>query len=97
MAPSAGVARSGELQGGRWVNQQVVPARWIRMSTMLGGAPDSLYGDHWWIRPRGYSAQGFGGQYIYILPAERLLVVVRADPNAGLHLHFTPVERSPSG
>lgn len=81
------------LDRGVWEGRQVVPSRWIETSTRAhvrwrGGA----YGYLWWVRPEGYAAQGWGGQYVYVLPGPRLVVVLTADPNVDRHLHFEPVE-----
>jgi hypothetical protein len=49
------------------------------------------------VRPDGYAAQGFGGQYIYVVPGRRLVIVLTADPNAGHHIGFEPMERLITG
>jgi CubicO group peptidase (beta-lactamase class C family) len=90
------MAKLGELclRDGGWGGRQLVPATWIRASTRprvalaVGG-----YGYGWWIRPHGYAAQGWGGQYVYVLPGEDAVVVMTADPNRGVHLDFPVVER----
>lgn len=81
------------LDRGAWEGRQVVPSRWIETSTRehvrwTGGA----YGYFWWVRPQGYTAQGWGGQYIYVLPSARVVVVMTADPNEDRHLPISPVE-----
>lgn len=93
---SRDMAKLGQLtlQNGAWKGRQLVPAEWIAASTR----PHSVsahgpYGYHWWVRPDGYAAQGFGGQYIYVIPAHRLVIVLTADPNAGHHIDFEPMER----
>ena len=61
------LARFGQLylESGRWRDQQVVPAAWVRESLEKhtdnpGGAS---YGYLWWIMPDGsYLATGTGGQ-----------------------------------
>ena len=93
---SRDMAKIGQLclQRGTLVNQQVVPEWWITASTKPDSkAADGFYGYNWWVRPGGYAAQGFGGQYIYVLPAEQLVVVLTADPSTGRHLDFPHVER----
>ena len=68
-------ARFGQmiLQGGQWNGKQVVPADWIRASTVPSAptAPGELnYGYQWWMaedyRPGEYFGRGIYGQYIYI-------------------------------
>jgi CubicO group peptidase (beta-lactamase class C family) len=90
------MARIGQLclQNGRWGDRQLVPADWIRISTAPHAQGlDGPYGYHWWVRPQGYTAQGFGGQYVYVFPAEQIVAVLTADPEAGQHIHFGPAEK----
>ncbi len=75
------------LNRGRWNGRQLLPWRWIDESTRPGlvgplgrGRIYGGYGYLWWLRgPRergAYTASGYGGQYIYVAPAEDLVVVV---------------------
>lgn len=75
------------LNRGRWNGKQLLPWRWIDESTRPGlvgprgrGRIYGGYGYLWWLRgsrERGaYIASGYGGQYIYVAPAEDLVVVV---------------------
>jgi CubicO group peptidase (beta-lactamase class C family) len=93
---SRDMAKIGQLclQNGVWEGRQIVPAEWIATSTR--GHSISAYGPygyHWWVRARGYTAQGFGGQYVYVIPGRQLVIVMTADPNVGHHIDFGPVER----
>ena len=76
------------LKGGAWQGRQIVPADWVAASTKLqkSAKPKSPndYGYLWWIRkattPLGtavdyYEAEGDGGQYIVVLPAQDMVVV----------------------
>jgi len=94
------------LQNGNWNGQQIIPARWVRDSTMASAPPDTEatgvdYGYQWWVpksSPNGilggaqddYFAVGIYGQYIYIDPATRTVIVKNSA-----HREFT--EPSPSG
>jgi CubicO group peptidase (beta-lactamase class C family) len=70
------------LNGGRWAGKQVVPAAWIdsslvpRTTSRWNG---NGYGYGWWTRrPHGldvHYAWGYGGQFIFIVPALELVVV----------------------
>ena len=80
------------LDGGQWHGQQVVPADWVAESTSAQVTPPDAvqpasthfdYGYYWWIIPdRGvYSADGHGGQYIYVVPGKDLGIVFTAEPD----------------
>ncbi len=67
-------ARFGQMvmQDGEWQGQQVVPAQWLRDSTVPSAKtePDAQqYGYQWWMAPDAPSgeffARGIYGQYIY--------------------------------
>ncbi len=69
------------LHDGRLGTRQLVPAPWIALSTAVHseGWPDryGAYGYLWWVRPNGaFMAVGYGGQYLYVAPAEHVVVVV---------------------
>ncbi len=78
------------LNGGTWNGRRIVSADWIAASTQESVAlPAAMrapyhatgYGYQWWIESyRGgtldaYSARGFGGQYIVVIPSAKLVVV----------------------
>lgn len=80
------LARLGQLylQEGRWNGRQVVPADWVRRSTRrrAEGWPEryGAYGWFWWL-PRedpwdSFAAIGYGGQFLYVVPELRMLVVM---------------------
>ena len=74
------------LDGGKWQGAQVVPADWVAASTEISApgpaAPDGFdYGFQWWV-PHGsedngedYLARGIYGQYIYVNPGTRTVIV----------------------
>ena len=84
-------ARFGQmyLDGGKWQGNQVVPAKWVAASTIASAplpvtANGFAYGYQWWI-PDGsdenggdYSARGIYGQFIYINPETRTVIVRNA-------------------
>lgn len=81
-------ARFGQmmLDDGKWRGAQVVPADWVAAST-VASAPASTtrdrfaYGFQWWIphasadNGRDYLARGIYGQYIYVNPRTRTVIV----------------------
>ena len=72
------------LDRGLWGDEQIIPWEWVDRSTRpdpeLVPSDWGGYGYLWWLRSdreRGaYNASGFGGQYIYVAPADDLVVVV---------------------
>lgn len=86
--PARDLARFGYLylNGGRWDDEQVVPAEYVRASTTASvGTVDRSadYGWHWWVaREEGgaFFARGYGGQLVYVDPRRDLVVVVTSDP-----------------
>jgi CubicO group peptidase (beta-lactamase class C family) len=85
------------LRNGRWGDQQVVPADWVRKSTASHSTigPQSGYGYMWWTGegtggfpnvdegPGSYYASGAYGQNVIVMPARNLIVVHRVDSDAG--------------
>ena len=77
------------LREGRAGDVQVLPAQWIRDSwvprgrSMRGDRDDRQYGYGWWMRTlagqRTYYAWGFGGQFIFVVPALDLVVVTTSS------------------
>ena len=76
------------LNNGRWKDSQILPASWIEETTKIhtnyGGAG---YGYQLWSysskdtkgrKFEFFSAQGYGGQFIFVLPAQNMVVVSTA-------------------
>jgi len=66
------------LRGGEWNGVQVVPADWVKRSTAAQIAARTLaesYGYQWWVDDDMFMMQGYGGQFVYVLPAADLVVV----------------------
>ncbi|MBN1889733.1 MAG: serine hydrolase [Thermoflexales bacterium] len=69
------------LNGGRWEDAQIVSSRWVEAST----SPHTPgYGYQWWLRDvhgvRVYAAVGRGGQHIFCLPDQDVVVVIASRP-----------------
>jgi CubicO group peptidase (beta-lactamase class C family) len=89
--PTRDLAKLGYLylNEGRWDDEQVVPADYVRASTSPGvsrprGPVD--YGWHWWVTrdddERSFFARGYGGQLVHVNPALDLVTVVTSDTEA---------------
>ncbi len=89
MTPQA-MVRFGELyrNGGRHEGRQVVPEAWVRASlqprTRSPWSGDA-YGYGWWLSTAGghpmFYAWGYGGQFIFVVPELRLVVVTTSEPD----------------
>ena len=81
------------LRKGRWRNQQIISAQWVRESTTSHSrtGPESGYGYMWWtgikgglfpnvrIKDHSFYASGFRGHRIIVLPYRNLVIVHRVD------------------
>jgi len=74
------------LDGGQWSGVQLLPEGWTQKVTgskvddsVTGSKP---YGYYWWTDPerKGVYVSGRGGQFLYILPSQNLVVVHTAAP-----------------
>jgi CubicO group peptidase (beta-lactamase class C family) len=90
--PARDLAKLGYLylNGGRWDGNQVIPADYVTAATTLSGpsaGQPTGYGLHWWVAEEGghhtFRAEGFGGQFIYVVPDLDLVVVMTNDPDKG--------------
>jgi CubicO group peptidase (beta-lactamase class C family) len=89
------LARFGLLfaRGGRWENEQVIPASWVVESTTSysDAGLDGGYGYMWWVAANGrhllnvnvpdgsFSAHGFRGHFLLVVPQWDLVIVHRFD------------------
>ena len=73
------------LQSGKWQGDQLLPAEYVSASTTMqvsGSYPEFVrYGYYWWASTdsagrSAFFASGAGGQYIYVMPARDLVVVI---------------------
>ena len=85
------------LRNGRWGEQQVIPADWVRESTTSHSdiGPHSGYGYLWWTGdgvgllpnvdegPGAFAAYGASGHKLIVMPSRNLVVVHRSNTEAG--------------
>lgn len=81
------------LNDGVWNGERILPEGWVKyMTTPSGPQPESGpgYGATMWLfgpkqgLPEGsYAAQGNRGQYIMVIPSERLVIVRRGEDPVG--------------
>lgn len=79
------MARIGQLmlQRGLWNGRRIISEEWVAQSTAIHADQDEgPYGYYWWIKPEygAYTAAGHGGNYIYVLPARNMVIVLTAMP-----------------
>lgn len=77
------------LNEGEFNGKRIVPAEWVRASTRIQISTNNVmpytsgYGYLWWVGRTGqydyFFANGYGGQFIVVFPALRLIVVTRSD------------------
>ena len=79
-------ARIGKLMlnGGRWNGKQLIAEAYIRESLtpaplLDGDKPNTEYGYQWWIHEQEgtkvYYARGILGQYIFVIPSAKIIIV----------------------
>lgn len=78
------------LDHGQWQGRQVVDSSWVAASTQRQVETDHktephvyYYGYYWWILPRwnAFIAWGHGGNFIFILPEEQMVIVMTSLPD----------------
>jgi CubicO group peptidase (beta-lactamase class C family) len=79
------------LKGGKWQEKQVVPEEWVKESTSVQADPGDgrKYGYLWWLQTirdkvhhkefSMFSAIGYGGQYITVIPELDLVAVITCN------------------
>ena len=86
------------LKNGMWEGEQLIPADWVEVSQEKHMPrkyiPDNFYGYHWWVSNEGYySAVGYGGQWIMVVPEQNLVVVFTNHFKEGDQLQWSTPER----
>ena len=72
------------LNNGNWNGQQILDKNWIDYTVQPVEGSNGLYGAHFWLNAGGeypdvprdlFSANGFQGQHVFIIPSKDLVVV----------------------
>ena len=72
------------LNKGNWNGDQLFRPEWIDYISKPTVGSNGVYGAHWWLNAEGkypdvpkdlYSANGFQGQYVFVIPSKDLVVV----------------------
>lgn len=67
------------LNNGNWNGKQIVSERWVKESTKIDTTDGSskYYQYQWWLPSKSgdFMAQGILGQYIYVNPSKKLIIV----------------------
>ena len=67
------------LNDGQWNGQQIVSTEWVEAATS-----GNDYGYLWWLKSSGlYYATGVGGQEIWVLPEQDMVVVMTGSSGGG--------------
>ncbi len=74
------------LKQGYWKNKRIVSEKWVTSATKgrLNATLYDRYGYQWWVDNQGwYSAVGYGGQRIFVVPQHDLVVVFTSNKGSG--------------
>ena len=72
------------LHRGNWNGEQILEESWVDYTTQPTKGSEGQYGAHFWLNAGGkfpavprdmYSANGFQGQYVFVIPSKDLVVV----------------------
>jgi len=72
------------LHGGDWKGTRIFDPAWIEYISRPTGHSDGQYGAHFWLNAGGkypdvprdlFSANGYQGQYVFVIPSRELVVV----------------------
>ncbi|EPJ52169.1 MAG: hypothetical protein OFPI_15130 [Osedax symbiont Rs2] len=81
------MAKIGQLflTKGHWQGKQIIARSWVEQSTKekislpWQGMVAEHYAYQWYVQPFGFNSLGYKGQYIFVLPALNIVVVVTAN------------------
>ena len=78
------------LNVGKWEGEQILSQNWVEkaISGHIPASPKFQYGYQWWVAEDFYFALGYEGQFIFVVPQTKMVVVFSSS--LGRHLLFTP-------
>ncbi len=91
------------LNKGHWNSEQLFDPEWIDYITKPTAQSDGTYGAHWWLNAKGkypdvprdlYSANGYQGQYVFVIPSKDLVIVrtgLAEDPEFDINKFLSEV------
>ncbi|MHA1979091.1 MAG: serine hydrolase domain-containing protein [Candidatus Hodarchaeales archaeon] len=84
------------LNNGSWDGEQIISEEWIVNSTRSASSLNTAtsYGYQWWIEPsrNSFSARGYGGQFIVVIPDSNMVVVFTANSNILHNTYWTLID-----
>ena len=81
------------LHEGNWNGEQILDSSFVKYAASPTNSSEGRYGAQFWLNAGGhhpdapldmYSCNGFKGQYVFIIPSKRLVIVrtgLKGDPN----------------
>ncbi len=65
------------LSNGMWEGKQLLPSAWIQESTTPTTQDGAVtyYKYQWWLTKNGYEANGLHGEFIYVNPTKKIIIV----------------------
>jgi CubicO group peptidase (beta-lactamase class C family) len=80
------------LREGRWRGQQILSADWIHRSiknysVLNPKQPERGYGFLWWLGEGMYYAAGTGGQRLFIIPKDKVVIVHRVNTDSKVRVN----------
>jgi len=94
------------LNKGNWNGEQIFSPEWIDYVTKPTAQSNGTYGAHWWLNAEGkypdvprdlYSANGYQGQYVFVIPSKDLVIVrtgLAEDPEFDVNNFISEVIRA---
>ena len=94
------------LNKGNWNGEQILEESWVKYSSTPTNGSNGVYGAHFWLNAGGvypdvpkdlFSANGFQGQYVFVIPSKELVVVrlgLKEDPEFDVNRFLAGVTKA---